>query len=482
MYSKPAYAQWDWSDKSRFFNGQSFSHMRRVGDLGVSLFFSRQIDDGYRENDYRRRYNFLMKTREDFSSTGSITLTFGLAYQYMGQFLYWRNVDSALIPPLHHQSDNIKSTRYFLSGLYNTALSDHFLFTVKSMWYHNDWGFQQSGDPERTESLSDGVRVEALATILPGGSQTLTCGVDGNIDLIGGGMFGDHRIGGLALFAQDEAPMLKEITLTLGARFDLQSVGLTGEGGQINPKAALLYRPVGGTALRASYGAGFRIPSLPEAFVEAGSTGLLAVPNKDLKPERSKSYEAGVSQSLGEIGSIDLAAFRSDIDNLIEPGLFAVGPDLQVQWRNVTRARVQGFETSGQARFFNGDIICDLGYTYVYPEDLTHNDILKYRPRHVLHGDVRGKFGWLSASADFRFVSRIERIDDELVDAGVIPDGDQRVPIYVTDIRVGADLSLAGIPLSVSLIVNNLFQHNYVELIGNVMPPRTYLLVLESRL
>ena len=178
--------------------------MRRVGDLGVSLFFSRQIDDGYRLNDYRRRYNFLMKTREDFSSTGSITLTFGLAYQYMGQFLYWRNVDSALIPPQRHESDKIKSTRYFLSGLYNTALSDHFLFTVKSMWYHNDWGFQQSGDPERTESLSDGVRVEALATILPGGSQTLTCGVDGNIDLIGGGMFGDHRIGGLALFAQDD--------------------------------------------------------------------------------------------------------------------------------------------------------------------------------------------------------------------------------------------------------------------------------------
>ncbi len=481
MYNKPDYGQWNWSDRSRFFNGQSFSHMRRVGDLGVSLFFSRQIDDGYRQNDYRRRFNFLMKTREDFSSTGSITLTFGLAYQYMGQFLYWRNVDSALIPPLRHQSDNIKSTRYFLSGLYNSALTDHFLFTVKAMWYHNDWGFQQSGDPERTESLSDGARVEALATILPGGSQTLTCGVDGNIDLIGGGMFGDHRIGGLALFAQDEVPLLKEITLTLGARFDLQSVGLTGEAGQINPKCALVYRPVAGTALRASYGEGFRIPSLPEAFVEAGSTGLLAVPNKDLKPERSKSYEAGVSQSLGDIGSIDLAAFRSDVDNLIEPGLFAVGPNLQVQWRNVTRARVQGFETSGQARFYNGDIVCDLGYTYVYPEDLTHNDILKYRPRHVLHGDVRGKIGPLSASADFRFVSRIERIDDELVDAGVIPDGDQRVPIYVTDIRVGADLSFAGIPLSVSLIVNNLFQHNYVELIGNVMPPRTYLLVLESR-
>jgi iron complex outermembrane receptor protein len=481
LYNKPTYGQWDWSDKLRFFNGQSFSHMRRVGDLGVSVFFSRQIDDGYRQNDYRRRFNFLMKTREDFSSTGSLTLNFGLAYQYMGQFLYWRNVDSALITPLRHESDNIKSTRYFLSGLYNTAFSDDFLFTVKAMWYHNDWGFQQSGDPERTESLSDGVRVEALSTFLPGGSQTLTCGADGDIDMIGGGMFGDRRIGGLALFAQDEAKLLDELTLTLGARFDLQSVGLTGEGGQLNPKVALLYRPAAGTAFRASYGEGFRVPSLPEAFVEAGSTGLLAVPNKDLKPERSKSYEAGVSQSLGDFGSIDLAAFRSDIDNLIEPGLFAVGPNLEVQWRNVTRARVQGFETSCQAGFFNGAVVCNVGYTYVYPEDLTLNDILKYRPRHLFHGDIRGKFGRLSASADFRFVSRIERIDDELVDAGVIPDGDQRVPIYVTDIRVGADLSFAGIPLSVSLNVNNLFQHNYVELIGNVMPPRTYVLVLESR-
>jgi outer membrane receptor for ferrienterochelin and colicins len=481
MYNSPAYEQWNWSDKSRFFNGESFSHMHRVGDLGVSIYFSRQIDDGYRQNDERRRYNFLMKTREDFSSSSSVTLTYGLAYQYAGQFLYWRNVDSALITPLRHQSDNIKSTRYFLSGLYNTAATDHLLFTVRTMWYHNDWGFQQSGDPERTESLSDGLRLEALSTLLLGDSHTLTGGLEGTLDLIGGDMFGERRIGGLALFAQDEAKLAAGLTLTLGARLDFQSVGLTGEGGQLNPKVALLYTPVGGTSFRASFGEGFRVPSLPEAFVEAGSTGLLAVPNKDLKPERSRSYEAGLSQSLGEFGSIDVAAFRSDIDNLIEPGLFAEGLNLELQWRNVTRARVQGFETSFQSRLFDSRVTGDLGYTYVYPRDLTLNDILKYRPRHLFHIGIRGSFGWLTPSADFRFSSRIERIDDELVQAGVIPDGDQRVPIYVTDVRLSADLAWTGIPLSVSFNVNNLFQHNYVELIGNVMPPRTYVLVLESR-
>ncbi len=481
LYNSPTYGMWDWSDRPRYFNGQSFSHMRRVGDLGVSLFFSRQIDDGYRQNDYRRRYNFMMKTREELGASASVTLNFGLAYQYAGQFLYWRNVDSALITPLHHESDNIKSTRYFLSGAYVAAYSGTFMATVRAMWYHNDWGFQQTGDPERTESLSDGVRLEALATFLPGEFHTLTGGLDGTLDLIGGDMFGDRTIGGLALFAQDEWKALTGVTLTIGARFDFESVGLTGEQGQLNPKAALVYRPATETALRASYGEGFRVPSLPEAFVEAGSTGLLAVPNRDLKPERSRSYELGVKQMLGDIGSVDVAAFRSDIDNLIEPGLFASGLNLEIQWRNVTKARVQGLETSFSALWFGGVVVSNFSYTYAYPRDLTHGDILKYRPRHLLHAELRAVAGWLNASADFRYSSRIERIDDELVDAGVIPDGDQRVPIYVTDVRLGADVPFAGIPLSASLIVNNVFQHNYVELIGNVMPPRTYILALESR-
>jgi len=481
MYNSPTYDQWVWSDKSRFFNGESFSHMRRVGDLGLSVFFSRQIDDGYRQNDHRLRYNFLMKAREEFTSSSSLTFSFGLSSQSMGQFLYWRNIDSALVPPLRHQSDDTRSTRYFLSGLYNAAFSDHMLFTLRVMWYHNVWGFQQTGDPAWTESLSDGVRLEALATVLAGESHTITWGVDGTLDLIGGEAFGDRQIGGLALFAQDEVKLLNDLTMTLGARFDMQSVGLTGEGGQINPKIAFLYRPLAGTTFRASFGEGFRVPSLPEAFVEAGSSGLLAVPNKDLKPERSRSYEAGVTQSLGEAGSADIAVFQSDIDDLIEPGLYASGLDLVVQWRNVTRARIRGFETTGTAMFFNGAAVFNLGYTYVYPLDLTLNDILKYRPRHVLYTGVRGTAGWFNASADFRFISRIERIDDELVQAGVIPDGDQRVPIYVTDFRIGADLSCTGIPLSLSLNINNIFQHNYVELIGNIMPPRTYVIALESR-
>jgi len=482
MYGEPEYPQWRWSDRIRSFNGQSFSHSRRVGDLGVSVFASRHLDDGYRQNDYRRRYNFFMKMREELSTASSLGFTLGLVYQHTGQFLYWRNADSALITPLRHETDNVKSTRYFLSGLYNAALSDRALFTVKTHWSHNDWGFQQTADPGRTESVSDGLRVEILSTLLPDGVHTATFGVDGNIDMIGGGMFGVRTIGGLALYGQDEAKLGKELTVTLGARFDLQSVGLSSEGGKFNPKVGAVYRPAEGTSLRASYGQGFRVPSLPEAFVQAGSTGLLAVPNRDLKPEQSRSYEVGVSQAAGIWGLFDIAAFRMDIENLIEPGLYVAGAGLQVQWRNVTRARIQGFESSCRVSLFDGALNCALGYTYVYPEDVTAQDILKYRPRHVLSTGAHLRFGWLSAGVDFRYLSRVDRIDMELVEAGVIPDGDLRVPIYVTDFRCGAEFPLGGSLFSCTVNVKNAFQHNYIELIGNVMPPRTYVFVLQAAL
>ena len=482
LYSKPSFDQWKWSDKTRYFNGQSLSISRRMGDLGVSVFLSRQFDDGYRENDYRRRYNFYTKARQEFSPSSSLTLNIGVLHQYSGQFLYWRSLDSALIPPTRHQTDNLQSTRTYVNGLYNAVLSDRMLFTAKALWTHSNWSFQQMGDIGRTASLTDGFRLEGSSTLMLDDVHTLTFGLDGNIDMIRGDMFEQRTIGGLALFAQDELRFSNEFTLTLGARSDFQSVGLTSESSEVNPKIALIHRPWMGTTFRASFGTGFRVPSIPEAFIAAGGGLVKGVPNTDLKPEISLSYEAGAAQTLGDWGTLDVAAFRSDFNNLIEPGLIVSGQNLLVQWRNVVKARVQGVETSLKIGFFDGDLVYNLGYTYAYPEDRTEKTILKYRPRHIYYTNAFAKIAWLSIGVDFRYVSRVERIDQELVDAGIVPDGDERQAIYVADARVSADFSIATIPFAASLNVKNVFQHNYVELLGNMMPPRSYALTLEARL
>ena len=482
-YDQPTFDQWKWSAKPRFFNGQSVSHTFKSGNLGISLFASRQLDDGYRQNDYRRRYNFYMKTKEEFSSSSSLTLNFGLLYQFGGQYLYWRNLDSALIPPLIQASDNVKSTRFYTSGLYNGVLSDKFLFTAKGIWYHNEWGFETIHMYGRSESLSDVITVEGAATWLLDDVQTLSFGLNGDFDMVSADMFGDHIGYGYALYAQDELKLSRELTLTLGARFDYQAIGLSEPSGQLNPKAGVAFNPSPGTTLRASVGRGFRMPSVAEAFLSGEVSNLATVPNTNLKPEDSYSYELGLSQAIGDFATFDIAGFRSDYDNLIEAGLIMSKTDLPfIQWRNVTKARVQGFETSFKLGLFNGGLRYNFGYTYVYPEDRSKNDLLKYRPRHLFYTNLTMQAGFLSAGADFRYVSRVDRIDEEFVDLGIIPDGDERQDILVTDFRLGADLSFTGFPLTVTMNVNNAFQRNYVELIGNLMPPRNYVLVLEAKL
>jgi outer membrane receptor protein involved in Fe transport len=131
---------------------------------------------------------------------------------------------------------------------------------------------------------------------------------------------------------------------------------------------------------------------------------------------------------------------------------------------------------------FDNSLLFDLGYTYVWPRDLTKNDLLKYRPRHLLYAEGVAHVGLLDVGVDFRYISRVERIDEEFVTLGIVKDGDRRVASYVTDIRVGADFSHLDVPLTARLNINNAFQYNYVELIGNMAPPRSFVLTLETKL
>jgi len=202
-YNKPSFEQWRWTDKTRFMNGQSVSYAHKVENLGISLFASRQFDDGYRQNDYRRRYNFYVKTTEDFSASNS-------SRSISACCTIWRAVPVLAKPRLRADSacpaktDNVKSMRYYASGLYNDAFADNLLFTAKALWYHNDWGYETINAIGRTESISDDFRLEALSTLFLDRVHTLTCGVNGNLDIVLADLFGQKTVGGFAAYAQDE--------------------------------------------------------------------------------------------------------------------------------------------------------------------------------------------------------------------------------------------------------------------------------------
>lgn len=476
MYSRPAYREWDWGGGDRLSDGESVNHSRRFGDLGLSLFLSRTADDGYRQNDYRRRYNAFVKMNYGLSDAEALNLSFSFLHQKRGSFLYWKALNFALTPPETQLGDEVQSTRFYLASQYNRIASDKLSYSVRALWYRNRW--DDTIDLGSRTSRSDVLRAEVQATMLLDDRHTVTAGIEGTLDRVRADLFGKRSGGGVALYAQDEIRLADGLTLTLGARYDFHDLDSLESNSQFNPKAGLVYIPAEGTTLRASYGRGFRAPAVAEAFIATSISGLIVDPNPNLKPERSSSYEVGASHLFGDAVLTDVALFQSDFDNLIEPGFTASG---RGQFLNVTQARIRGVEISAKASFWERLLTLGFGYTYVYPKDISRNDILKYRPRHLFYANTLLSFDIFTFGVDFRYISRMERIDEEFVRLGIVRDGDQRVAAYVTDFRLGADFSKLGYPMIATLNITNAFQYNYVELIGNLMPPRNIVLVLEWR-
>jgi len=119
-------------------------------------------------------------------------------------------------------------------------------------------------------------------------------------------------------------------------------------GGATTYNLGASYELTEGLVARASLGTGFRAPTFNDLYYPDPYTPG----NPDLKPEKSRSYEIGLTWQPTDATSLDLALYRSDISNQItwapvDPNDF-FGP-----WHpdNVQKVRVTGFEAALSHRF-----------------------------------------------------------------------------------------------------------------------------------
>jgi vitamin B12 transporter len=109
-------------------------------------------------------------------------------------------------------------------------------------------------------------------------------------------------------FLQDHITVFDPFFVTVSGRMDHHSEF----GSEFTWRAAPAYviHPTG-TKVKASYGTGFRAPSLPELYGPFG--------NRDLEAERSRGWDAGVEQQIfTERLVADVVYFRNDFDDLVQ--------------------------------------------------------------------------------------------------------------------------------------------------------------------
>ncbi len=490
-YEQPRYSEWQWSSKPRFFQGGSVTHSFASGELGLgdfgltaSLMYNK--DDGYIENDGYDNLNLFMKSAGTVGENQTLKIFGNVFTQHTGSFLYWQDLSHALQPDSSSLGEWVSSTRANLAGIYTNAVSGRFLYVIRGSYYFNYWydNFGQTPSGIGDSSTSNVGYLEWQGILNIDTLTIFTFGLEGESDFMNSNLFTTEQSNSGAAYSQLEK-RFDQLRTTIGARYDYEKIQTKAAFNQFNPKLGLVYELGDETSLRASVGTGFRAPSLGEVYSNTQTGGVSIVPNPDLLPERSLSEEIGgripvswYGLSGNQFAGIDAAIFQNDYWNMIEPEFTSNG---QIEFENVTRARIQGYEIDLTSNAGTDFLILNASYTYIYPRDISENTILKYRSREIFYASADFSVSIFRASVDFRYLSKFENYDQQLVQSGIVKDGDQRVPAYVTDVRAGVDLTSAGYPVEISFIVNNVFDYYYVEMIGNVAPIRNYSMVVSIK-
>ncbi|MCL5268310.1 MAG: TonB-dependent receptor [Bacteroidetes bacterium] len=480
FYERPRYDEWRWSGRTRFFQGMSVAHSQPLGlgDFGVTASLSFKKDDGYIQNDYFRRFNFFAKTAGSIGQNQNLKVFADVFNQHSGNFLYWEDLNHALQPSPETLGQWVNSTRANIAGIYTHVLSSDFLYIVRGSYYFNHWydNFGETPTGIGDSSTSNLGYLEFQCTWNYDPATVLTFGIDGQADFMSSNLFTSRESGSGAAFAQAER-QFNRLHATVGARYDFESIQGKAVFGQLSPKLGLVYDLGGEASLRGSVGTGFRAPSLAETYATTQTGGVEIIANPNLLPEKSLSEEIGARVPVWYFAMIDAAIFQNDYWNMIEPEFTPGG---QIEFQNVTRARIQGYEIDASTDAGTDFLTLKASYTYIYPLDLTTHEILKYRSRKLFYVSADFQKSIYRASVDFRYISAFENYDRQLVELGIVKNGNSRVPAYVTDIRAGVDLTSIGYPVQLSFIINNALEDYYVEMIGNMTPIRNYSLVLST--
>ena len=192
----------------------------------------------------------------------------------------------------------------------------------------------------------------------------------------------NNRLLNLSAYTQMEKSFNKILNVSAGARLEYFQLNDTVTA--IKPifrcgASLKLYQE---TYLRASFGQGYRFPTITERFIKTGVGNFGVFPNPRLLPESSWNAEVGVKQGLklgGVYAYLDAAFFWQEYQNTIEymfgiwdvanaPGSFA-----GFKFLNTGRSRVVGIDLSlaGKSNINkNLEISFLTGYNYIVPTTL----------------------------------------------------------------------------------------------------------------
>jgi len=529
-----------WWNSPRGYAQANFTHLNKINEnneLVLGGFFMK--DQGYRlgSNDQRFRINGGWKHFSKNVNGLSYGINLNNNLNSSTTFFLWAGADSVL-----HSLGGIEdSTTTLSTSSTSRIMIDPFITYIgKSGNEHQlKTRFFRTDNQNNTNqaSTSNYYFSEYQFQKQFQNKLTFTSGAMGSFTDVKSELYGDHNSTNIAAYFQGDKKWNK-FNITAGMRFEYFKIDSVESKGKLFEKDLNIpfqpvfrlggtYQPLEYTFLRASYGQGYRFPSIAEKYIFSSVGALNVFPNYNIQPEYGWSSEIGLKQGFkikNFKGYLDVSGFVTQYTNMME-FMFGVydqdGTDINFEQllllinndfskipnyigarsTNIQNANIPGFEINlvGQGNItdeINFSILS--GYTYINPTAINpdsnylttfsnpdtinlNNTILKYRNKHLGKIDFQIDYKKISVGLSTRYTSLMENVDNIFVESilgvEILPDyGEYRNARMTGDIVFDARIAYQINPKSkLSVLMNNVLNREYSNRPGNVMPPRTIL-------
>lgn len=524
IYSAPSrkYAK-TWSGFNPMIAGGSFIHSQQIDNFDLVLGGNIYKDEGYigpvkddtnnlmvNKGCYEQwtRFNFGTRIR----SKKIKNLSYGLNGNFMSaksaQAFYWDDADTNIYRPYPGALTNFKNKYFYLDPYFSYYSSNGASHTFKNRWSYT------SGDADNDQSTKSNVifneyqfskKFKTLNNlILTAGMMNMYITSTGKVFSGHLGEEGTSTSDNFAIYTQIEKKLFNRVTFLIGGRWEYYKINEHSESKPVFRVGANT-QISGKTYLRASFGQGYRFPSIGERYITTNVGNFGFYPNPDLKSESSWNTEIGIKK-LYRINSFsgyfDACVFWEEYHNYVEFNASLWGTDtlfsnnLGFKFLNTGKARVRGFDGSiaGEGNIFrNVNLGFLAGYTYSLPQSLdpngvyyvntnrtpadsltyiksssdTTNHILKYRIQHLAKLDIN--IGWKNFTFGIsgKFYSFMKNMDKffynfdrpGMMNTGIVKYREEHNnPNIIWDARISFGLRNH---LTFSLIMNNIFNTEY---------------------
>ena len=263
----------------------------------------------------------------------------------------------------------INKGNYITADCYADHFSSSYCFFKDNKTYNGKAGEEQVRKRTRNHNLS----IKGIFKL--GNRHKLSVGTEYIVDVLKSQTdnIAKEDAYTLALFAQDEIKLLRNLQALIGVRYIYHENFKN----HATPNVALMYKP-GKFNFRASYAAGFRTPTLSELYATdiAKKNDRLTIGNLDLKPEKNNYFSLS-AEYVHERFSVSVNAFYNNIRDMIDYNTIATGDKAMEQYGhkevrqrdNITEAKVHGINVSANA-YLGAGFNLSGGYTHLNTQDV----------------------------------------------------------------------------------------------------------------